>query len=92
MSSRFAPPGHHGRSDDGLCRVRRGGRLSELFQGPEGPSPAGKIAYPLDEIFLLCLLAVLAGAEIFVDIALFGCKKLGAPAPFPPVQRRHAGA
>ena len=33
------------------------------------------MTYPLDEILLLCLLAVLAGAETFVDIALFGCKK-----------------
>jgi predicted transposase YbfD/YdcC len=37
---------------------------------------AGKITYPLDEILLLCLLAVLAGAEAFTDIARFGEKKL----------------
>lgn len=37
---------------------------------------AGKVAYPLDEILLLCLLAVLAGAEAFTDIARFGEKKL----------------
>jgi predicted transposase YbfD/YdcC len=36
----------------------------------------GKITYPLDEILLLCLLAVLAGAEAFTDIARFGEKKL----------------
>ena len=36
----------------------------------------GKGVYPLDEILLLCLLAVLAGAETFVDIAQFGEKKL----------------
>jgi predicted transposase YbfD/YdcC len=36
---------------------------------------AGKVVYPLDEILLLCLLAVLAGAETFVDIARFGEKK-----------------
>jgi len=36
----------------------------------------GKVVYPLDEVLLLCLLAVLAGAETFVDIALFGHKKL----------------
>src|ERR1700716_2857126 len=29
----------------------------------------GKVVYPLEEILLLCLLAVLAGAESFVDIA-----------------------
>ena len=39
------------------------------------PRQQGKVTYPLDEILLLCLLAVLAGAETFVDIALFGCKK-----------------
>jgi hypothetical protein len=37
---------------------------------------AGKVVYPFDEILLLCLLAVLAGAEAFTDIARFGEKKL----------------
>jgi predicted transposase YbfD/YdcC len=37
---------------------------------------AGKVIYPLDEILLLCLLGVLAGAEAFTDIARFGEKKL----------------
>jgi predicted transposase YbfD/YdcC len=37
---------------------------------------AGKVTYPLDEILLLCLLAVLAGVEAFTDIARFGEKKL----------------
>src|SRR5208283_4337063 len=37
---------------------------------------AGKVTYPLDEILLLCLLGVLAGAEAFTDIARFGEKKL----------------
>lgn len=36
----------------------------------------GKVAYRLDEILLLCLLATLAGAEGFTDIARFGLKKL----------------
>jgi DDE_Tnp_1-associated len=36
----------------------------------------GKVLYPMDEILLLCLLAVLAGAETFVDIAQFGRMKL----------------
>jgi predicted transposase YbfD/YdcC len=34
-----------------------------------------KVIYPLDEVLLLCLLAVLAGAETFVDIARFGDRK-----------------
>ena len=37
---------------------------------------SGKVIYPLDEVLLLCLLAVLAGAEAFTDIARFGEKKL----------------
>jgi hypothetical protein len=40
------------------------------------PRQPGKVIYPLDEVLLLCLLAMLAGAETFVDIALFGEKKL----------------
>ena len=35
-----------------------------------------KVIYPLDEVLLLSLLAVLAGAETFTDIARFGEKKL----------------
>ena len=37
----------------------------------------GKVTYRLDEILLLALLATLAGAEGFTDIARFGQKKLG---------------
>jgi len=44
----------------------------------------GKVSYPLDEILLLCLLAVLAGAETIVDIALFGQKKLALLRRFRP--------
>jgi predicted transposase YbfD/YdcC len=47
------------------------------FKDLRDPRQQGKVEYPLDEILLLCLLAVLAGAETFVDIALFGRKKLG---------------
>jgi predicted transposase YbfD/YdcC len=36
----------------------------------------GKVVYPLDEVLLLSLMAVLAGAEAFTDIARFGQKKL----------------
>jgi predicted transposase YbfD/YdcC len=46
------------------------------FKDLQDPRQQGKIAYPLDEILLLCLLAVLAGAECFTEIALFGTKKL----------------
>lgn len=37
---------------------------------------AGKVDYPLPEVLLLILLAVLAGAEAFTDIARFGEKKI----------------
>ena len=46
------------------------------FKDLPDPRQAGKVIYPLDEVLLLCLLAVLAGAETFVDISLFGGKKL----------------
>ena len=45
---------------------------------------AGKVMYPLDEVLLLCLLAVLAGAETITDIARFGQKKLGLLRRFRP--------
>src|SRR6478752_10781873 len=45
------------------------------FEDLPDPRQRGKVTYPLDEVVLLCLLAVLAGAETFVDIARFGEKK-----------------
>src|SRR5271157_3503032 len=45
---------------------------------------SGKVTYPLDEIPLLSLLAVLAGAEGFTDIARFGERKLGLLRRFRP--------
>lgn len=46
------------------------------FRDLPDPRQRGKVTYPLDEVLLLSLLAVLAGAETFVDIALFGDKKI----------------
>ena len=46
------------------------------FEHLPDPRQKGKVVYPLDEILLLCLLAVLAGADTFTGIALFGCKKI----------------
>ncbi len=48
----------------------------EHFRDLPDPRQAGKVVYPLEEVLLLCLLAVLAGAEAFTDIARFGTKKL----------------
>lgn len=47
----------------------------EHFEALADPRQAGKVVYSLDEVLLLCLLAVLAGAETIVDIACFGEKK-----------------
>jgi len=46
------------------------------FRDLPDPRQRGKVIYPLEEVLLLCLLAVLAGSETFVDIARFGEKKL----------------
>jgi predicted transposase YbfD/YdcC len=46
----------------------------------------GKVLYPLDEILLLSLLAVLAGAESFTDMARFGEKKLAFLRRFRPFE------
>ncbi|KAA5594932.1 ISAs1 family transposase, partial [Blastochloris sulfoviridis] len=48
----------------------------DYFKDMPDPRQRGKVMYPLQEVLLLCLLAVLAGAETFVDIARFGEKKL----------------
>jgi hypothetical protein len=45
------------------------------------PRQPRKMTYPLDEVLLMCLLAVLAGVETLVNVARFGAKKQ-------PVRRR----
>ena len=54
------------------------------FKDLRDPRQRGKVIYPLDEVLLLCLLAVLAGAECFTEIALFGTKKLALLRRFRP--------
>ena len=56
------------------------------FKDLPDPRQRGKVMYPLDEILLLCLLAVLAGADTFTDIARFGQKKLDLLRRFRPFQ------
>src|SRR5271163_4727805 len=46
------------------------------FRDLTDPRQRGKVTYPLDEVLVLALLGVLAGAESFVEIARFGEKKL----------------
>ena len=67
--------------DDGLrrdtiCSDCGDDEFSSPFQGFAGSSQAGKVDYPLLEVLLLILLAVLAGAETFTDIARFGERKI----------------
>src|ERR1700681_2674103 len=58
----------------------------EYFRDLPDPRQRGKVTYPLDEVLLLCLLAVLGGAETFVDIARFGEKKIGFLRRFRPLR------
>lgn len=48
----------------------------DYFKALRDPRQLIKVVYPLDEILLLSLLAVLAGAETFTGIAQFGKDKL----------------
>jgi len=48
----------------------------DYFKDLPDPRQLGKVIYPLDEVLLLCLLAVLAGSEAITDIARFGERKL----------------
>ena len=72
------------------CVVADGGELHEaavflgFFKELTDPRQPGKVMYPLDEVLLLSLLGVLAGAETFVDIARFGDKKLALLRRFRP--------
>ena len=55
------------------------------FSALPDPRQRGKVKYRLDEVPLLCLLAVVAGADCIVEIARFGQKKrdlLGRFRPF----------
>jgi predicted transposase YbfD/YdcC len=56
----------------------------QYFRDMPDSRQAGKVIYPLDEILLLCLLAVLAGSETFTEIARFGEKKLALLRRFRP--------
>ena len=56
------------------------------FSALPDPRQRGKVMYPLAEVLLLCLLAVLAGAETITDIARFGEKKLDLLRRFRPFQ------
>jgi predicted transposase YbfD/YdcC len=58
----------------------------KYFKDLPDPRQRGKVMYPLDEVLLLCLLAVLAGAETVTDIARFGETKLALLRRFRPFE------
>jgi len=61
--------GEYGAFDEAIVFLKH-------FSGLPDHRQHGKVMYPLDEVLLLCLLAVVAGADTFVDIARFGSKKI----------------
>ena len=56
------------------------------FGRMDDPRQAGKILYPLNEIFLLVLCAVISGADGWTSIALYGCKKISLLRRFLPYE------
>ena len=44
----------------------------EYFRDLPDRRQSAKVKYPLDEVLLACLLAVIAGAQAITDIARFG--------------------
>src|SRR6202790_5164237 len=56
----------------------------DYFKDLPDPRQRIKVIYPLDEVLVLCLLAVLGGAETIVDIARFGERRLGLLRRFRP--------
>jgi predicted transposase YbfD/YdcC len=56
----------------------------EYFKDFPDSRQRAKVIYPFEEVLLLCLLAVLGGAETFVDIARFGEKKISLLRRFRP--------
>ena len=70
--------------DAGLAASFETAAFLDHFKDLPDHRQSGKVSYPLDEILLLSLLAVLAGAEGFTDIARFGERKLGLLRRFRP--------
>ncbi len=58
------------------CAYDRAVEWLEQFEELDDPRQSGKVAYPLGEMLLQCLLAVLAVTDSWVDIAEFGKQKL----------------
>ncbi len=78
--------GHGGTASGGESRsvLRSGCRFSWPFEVFDDYRQRGKVLYPLDEILLLVLLAVLADCDGWVEIARFGEKRLALLRRFRP--------
>ena len=48
----------------------------DSFADLDDPRQQAKVLYPLEEILLLCLCAVLSGADCWVDVAVYGQQRL----------------
>jgi DDE_Tnp_1-associated len=59
------------------------------FNDLPDPRQRGKVLYRLDEVLLLSLLAVLAGAQTFVDVARFGSLSFCAGSGRSAMERHH---
>src|SRR5271166_2658146 len=55
-----------------MAEVPQAVALIDHFSALRDPRQQGKVLYPLREVMLLILCAVLAGAEDFVEIATWG--------------------
>jgi len=62
--------------DDTALSKEQGVAFIGYFSDLDDPRMLGKVLYPLNEMLLLCLLAVLAGADSWVEVAKYGEKKL----------------
>jgi hypothetical protein len=60
----------------GFAAIAETTSFLHYFSGLPDHRQAGKVDYPLAEVLILILLAVLAGAEAFTDIARFGERKI----------------
>lgn len=61
--------------------------LLEHFKDLEDPRQSGKVSYPLPEILLLCLCAILSGADSWVEIAEWGKAQLDYLRQFLPFEQ-----
>src|SRR5437016_1488954 len=60
----------------GFAEIAETTSFLQYFSDLPDHRQSGKVNYPLPEVLLLILLAVLAGAEAFTDIARFGERKI----------------